>query len=152
MVRMFGVGDRFEQIIVARGPAAVIRWTGAGAGDAGDRLGRGAWQKFFHQHLMLPAVTEVVLINQPVLGSMQQIAEAELLFLMALGVRSEKLRERILGGIGLIGILLQAEGVQVTVGPAKGQLQHGVELGQFDRGGDKQAAPDGRLDGEQGDL
>ena len=52
---------------------------------------------------MLPAVTEVILVDQPVLGRMEQIAAPELLFIMTLGVRSEKLSEVILGGIGLIG-------------------------------------------------
>ena len=42
--------------------------------------------------------------------------------------------------------------MQVRVGPAKGPLQHGVQLGQFDRRRDEQAAPDGRPDIEQGDL
>ena len=152
MFRMLRVGDRLEQMVVARGAAAVVRRAGAGAGEAGDRLGRGAGQKFFYKHVMLPAVTEVILVDQPVLGSMQQIAEPELSFIMALGVRSEELREPILGGIGLIGILRQAEGMQVAVGPAKGQLQHGVELGQFDRGGDEEPSPDGRPEVEQSDL
>ena len=123
MVAVFGMGDSIEQVVVAGNAAAILGRTGAGAGQTSDGFGRSARQDFFDEDFVLPTVTEVILVDQPVLGSMEQVAEPELLFLMVLGVRAEKLRERILGGIGLIGILPQAESVQVTVGPAKGQLQ-----------------------------
>src|ERR1035438_3147994 len=82
---------------------------------------------------------------------MQQVAEPELLLVMALA-GARKILTPVVGVDCLIRVLPQAESVQVAVGPAEAELEHGVELGQLDRGRNEQAAPNGRLNVEQGDL
>ena len=86
---VFGVGDSFEQVVVAGDTTAILGRSGAGAGQTSDGFGRSARQDFFDEDFVLPTVTEVILVDQPVLGGMEQVAEPELLFVMMLGVRAE---------------------------------------------------------------
>ena len=54
------------QVPVARGTAAVLRWTLARSARAdGLRLARVEWQHPFEADVMLPAVAHVVLVDEP---------------------------------------------------------------------------------------
>lgn len=81
---------------------------------------------------------------------MEQIAKADLLFIVRLA-HAEEVCAPVVGIGGLVGLPLKAEGVQMAIGPAEGELEHIVQFGQFDCGRDKQAAPDGGPDVEQRD-
>jgi hypothetical protein len=100
---------------------------------------------------MLPAVTEIVFVDEPVVLGMEEIAKADLLFIMRLGHPGEICGPVVRVG-GLVGLLLKPESVKMAIGPAEGELEDVVQLGQFYRGRDKQAAPDGGPDVEERDL
>lgn len=64
MLRMSRVGEDVEQLAVARGPAAVLRWAGAPTANArghGD-LGRG--HHLLDNDLVVPSVAEVVGVSE----------------------------------------------------------------------------------------
>jgi len=68
---------------------------------------------------MLPAVTEVVLVDEPVVFGMEPIAKAYSLLIVRLA-HAEEVCAPVVGAGGMIGIPLKAEGLQMAIGPAEG--------------------------------
>ena len=63
---MLRVSHGFDQVFVTGDAAAVLRRTGAGAGQAGDGPVGDPREEFLDKDFILPTVAEVVLVDDPV--------------------------------------------------------------------------------------
>src|SRR3990170_2063472 len=141
---VFRVAQHREQAHVAPRPAAVLGRAGAFAGETGRValafLGR---KNLLDLHLVLPAVAEVVFVDQLVAFADELIETGRALVLEHVGKFS--------AGDAVL-LHTQPEGVHVAVGPAHGNLKNLVQLAELDVGRDLDAPPRGRMDVSQRDL
>jgi transcriptional regulator with XRE-family HTH domain len=66
LIRKIEAGDRRQQVVITPDPAAIFRRTGTLAFDT-DRVAdtRFRRQDLLYQNLMLPAIAEIVLVDEP---------------------------------------------------------------------------------------
>jgi hypothetical protein len=91
-------------------------------------------------HVVLPAVTKIVEVLQTVTLRMKQVTKP-ILALVVLPIPVGPVSPQV-GGVCLVRILPNAEGMQVAVRPAKGMLQHRVQERELDVGRHQESPPD----------
>jgi hypothetical protein len=128
------VGQCFQKIGIAAGPATVFRWACVRSVDANRELeNRADRVGSLHHHLVLPGVTEVIVIGEPLTG-MCEVSES------AFGFVQFFLRP-ILEVHPVEGIA-DPELVEVAVRPAHHLLEDQMELIEPKGAGDKNPTPD----------
>jgi len=94
--------------------------------------------------VLLPQLAEIVLIAEGAVAAQAQVAEANLLRVVS------KADTPWLGDT--IGLAIDHESVEMAVGPAEGDLQHVMEVGDGSLAADEQPAPDRRADLDERDV
>ena len=143
MLFVLGIGEGLDQVCVAVCSATVLGRNGAPAFDAvGSALGRGF--DGLDEHVMLPSVAKVVLVNEFGYGD-GDLFESRLA--LALHPRPTDV------GTGHAEDLpSNDELMQVRVGPAEGDLKHAVQVSERRLAGHIHGSPDRRTDAAQRDL
>jgi len=145
MAFVLEVGEGLKEFRVAADAAAILGRAGprAGQADGADLLAAVGWGDLFDLDLVLPAVADVVDVDELVTGLGRGVAEVD-------GVVIADVAPL---GVGLgVAVWADLEHVEVAVGPAHGALEDVVELGEGEVAGDEDAAPDGRGGAEQNDF
>ena len=102
VVRVLRVGSRGDQLVAAYAAAVFGRsWPSAGGADC-RRRGLTAGQDDFEPHRMLPAIPEVVLVEQHVTGIGQDLVEAHLLLGNAVLALARAIRAEVVLGAGTV--------------------------------------------------
>ena len=147
VLRVILVQVGLQELHVPPDPAHILRGTGslafqaAGTGDAGLRL-----PYLFHLHLVLPAVTKVVFVDQCVAGIRSDLLQGELLLIQHLRTPSLQLGVE----LAILGAA-HVKGVEMRVGPSHGDLDHGMELAEGTPAVHRNTPPYGRLAFRKGD-
>jgi hypothetical protein len=105
--------------------------------NAGDDL--------LEQELMLPSVTEIVVVDAPVARPTKQVTETGRFLIGVLDGKQTRTGSR-------LGALSNAEAVHVVIGPAHDDLQYVVKAITRDAALDLESPPDRRLRADQCQL
>jgi hypothetical protein len=147
VIGMLGIGHRVEKVCVA-GPAAhVLRRARPCTFQAARRRRTGAGRKDLFDHdLVLPGITEVVLVDEPI-ALFRQGTEPWLAFIVD-GIA----KHRDIVGIGrAVADAADLKLMEMAVRPAHGCLDIAMDPGQGDAAGHLNATPDKGFDTQQGD-
>ena len=134
VILMLRVGQRLQHVIVAVQTAGVLQRTGIFARQAKSRLEfRIGGQHLLQSQTVVPTVAKVILVNQLLPGTLQQISQSELALIVrpVLGHGERHViepRER-----NLIGVFACMERMQMRIGPAHDHLHHIVQSRKPDR-------------------
>jgi len=140
---MLRVADRFQEVLVTLRAATILGWAGPLTGKtARDALAGLAGQDLLDDHLVLPAVSEVVEQCEP-----RALRRDDLL------KRHGKLILRVIHLSLRIGIVraVDRELVKVAVRPAHRRLQDEIQVAQRGVRRDEHSAPDRGIDVKQSD-
>ena len=143
--RMLRLPHSLQEMRVAAHPANVARRACSCSAENPRIPGTGQMiDGLLQEHLVLPAVTEVVLVHHSIPGLAEEIAQPYLAFLASLNRRSTQT------GASLAGSWPKR--VHVAIAPTHHDLENTVEIFQRDVAPDLDPSPHGRSDPLQGDL
>ena len=121
MIRMLRIADRLQELAITPDPSHILRRTDPFPCQYPrvSHLHGGRGNTFEHK-VMFPPITEIVLVDHPVLGLSQHVLESNLLLILAVDPELP---------IGLpVKRLATPELMQMTVGPTHNDLEESVKL------------------------